>query len=376
VPVMGLDPTWLQIQDALRDFCTSADRRPDDYITVYLAMHGEVLEIGDAQFEHVLLPADAIPADLRRRAIKSADLAEWMLADTPVRRLLLIIDASYSGMGGLDFARNALARIEMRAKFTEPGSGVVVVTSSQPMQQAAPGVFTMAFARAVRNPAIAGYEPRMLNIEAVMNMLQHDPAVPAWQQAQWSLIAGSGLFPDFLPNPRYSAGLVHPDVAAENLEGRRLEVGTSSGLRAFVSYSHRDERYRQQLDIALAQLRRNKLISVWHDRKILPGQEWGQEIDKGLESADIILILVSADFLASDYAYSIEMTRAIERHQAGEAIVVPIILRPSDWQHSPLASLQALPAKGRPISNWSNRDQAWLDIAQGLRRLILGSEDA
>src|SRR6266567_722445 len=92
VPVMGLDPTWLQIQDALRDFCTSADRRADDYVVVYLAGHGEILPVGDTGFEHVLLPADASPGDLRRRAVKSADLAEWMLADTPVRRLLLIVD--------------------------------------------------------------------------------------------------------------------------------------------------------------------------------------------------------------------------------------------------------------------------------------------
>ena len=121
---MGLDPTWLQIQDALRDFCTAADRQPDDYIVVYLAGHGEILPVGDTGFEHVLLPADASPADLRRRAVKSADLAEWMLADTPVRRLLLIVDACYSGMGGLDFARNALARTGTPARLTE-GEGSV-----------------------------------------------------------------------------------------------------------------------------------------------------------------------------------------------------------------------------------------------------------
>ena len=139
---------------------------------------------------------------------------------------------------------------------------------------------------------------------------------------------------------------------------------------AFVSYSQRDERYRQRLDISLVQLRRNKLISVWYDRKILPGQEWDQEIDKNLESADMVLLLVSPDFLASDYAYSREMLRALERHRSGSAMLVPIILRPCDWQDSPLGSLQALPSQGRPVSRWSNRDQAWLDIVQGLRRLI------
>jgi hypothetical protein len=144
----------------------------------------------------------------------------------------------------------------------------------------------------------------------------------------------------------------------------------SAGRSAFVSYSHKDERYRQRLDISLVQLRRNNLISIWHDKRILPGQDWGQEIDTNLENADLILLLVSPDFLASEYAYSREMLRAVERHQSGSAIVVPIILRPSDWQDSPLGALQALPNSGRPVSSWPNRDQAWLDVAQGLRRLI------
>ena len=147
---------------------------------------------------------------------------------------------------------------------------------------------------------------------------------------------------------------------------------TENSRSAFVSYSEKDERYRERLDVSLVQLRRNKLILVWHDRKILPGQEWDREIDKNLESADIVMLLVSPDFLASDYAYSREMLRALERHQSGSATVVPIILRPSDWQYSPLASLQALPSRGRPVSSWPNRDQAWLDIVQGLRRLLSG----
>jgi hypothetical protein len=138
----------------------------------------------------------------------------------------------------------------------------------------------------------------------------------------------------------------------------------------FVSYSHRDERYRQKMNVAFAQLRRSMRITIWHDRKIMPGQEWDQEIGEKLETADIILLLVSPDFLASDYAYGREMQRALERHKSGSAKVVPIILRPCDWHDSPLGVLQALPSEGRPVSSWANRDQAWLDVAQGLRRLM------
>ncbi len=221
VPVMGLDPTALQIQDALRDFCTAADRQPDDYIVVYLAGHGEILPIGDTGFEHILLPADASPGDLRRRAVKSGDLAEWMLADTPVRRLLLIVDACYSGMGGLDFARNALARTGTPTQLTQDdGSAVMVVTATQPAQQAIVGAFTAAFTRAVRSQATAGHAPGALSIDAVLNVLRADPELPASQQAQWALVAGSGAIPEFLPNPRNDAALVDLDLDEQDRRWR------------------------------------------------------------------------------------------------------------------------------------------------------------
>ena len=221
VPVMGLNPTAWQIQDALREFCASTDRQADDYVVVYLAGHGEILSVGDAGFEHVLLPADASPDDLRRRVVKSADLAEWMLADTPVRRLLLIVDACYSGMGGLDFARNALARIGTPARLTQTdGSGVVVVTATQAAQQGIPGAFTTAFARAIRSQATAGHAPGTLSIDAVINVLRNDPELPASQQAQWSLLAGSGTIPEFLPNPRRDAALVDLDLDEQDRRWR------------------------------------------------------------------------------------------------------------------------------------------------------------
>jgi hypothetical protein len=141
------------------------------------------------------------------------------------------------------------------------------------------------------------------------------------------------------------------------------------GKSVFVSYSHEDERFRQGLTVALALLRRNGQISFWDDRKILPGQEWGREIDKNLETANIVLLLVSPDFIASDYAHS-EMERALERHESGSAIVVPIIIRACDWLNSPIGELQALPKEGRPVKSWRDPDPAWLDVTQGLRQLI------
>jgi hypothetical protein len=138
----------------------------------------------------------------------------------------------------------------------------------------------------------------------------------------------------------------------------------------FVSYSRTEERYRERLDIQLAQLKRDARIYTWHDGMILPGQEWDREISKKLETADIVLLLVSPYFLASPYIQSREMLHALERHKSGSAIVVPIILKPCDWQETPLGELQALPDAARPVLSWSNRDKAWHAVAQGLRRLI------
>jgi hypothetical protein len=141
-------------------------------------------------------------------------------------------------------------------------------------------------------------------------------------------------------------------------------------VEVFFSYSHKDERYRKQLESHLSLLKRQGVITDWHDRRIQAGTEWAGQIDEHLESAGIILLLVSSDFLASKYCYDVELTRALERHEAREARVIPIILRPVDWHSAPFAKLQALPRDGKPVTKWSNRDEAFLDIAQGIRKAV------
>jgi predicted phage tail protein len=134
----------------------------------------------------------------------------------------------------------------------------------------------------------------------------------------------------------------------------------------FISYARADEKFRAQLDRHLTVLRRRGVIKDWHDRRIGIGEDWGSSIDSALESAQIILALVSADYLASDYAYDVEMRRALDRHEAGEAHLIPVILRPANWADTPLGRLQALPRNGRPISQWRNRDEAFADVARGI----------
>ncbi len=141
-------------------------------------------------------------------------------------------------------------------------------------------------------------------------------------------------------------------------------------LSIFISYAHRDEPLLKELEEHLALLQNQRVITTWHDRDISAGTEWEREIDTHLNTAHIILLLISASFLASKYCYSTEMKRAMERHKAGEACVIPVILRPVDWKGAPFGRLQALPTKAQPITSWSDRDEAFLDVAKGIRDAI------
>lgn len=135
----------------------------------------------------------------------------------------------------------------------------------------------------------------------------------------------------------------------------------------FYSYAHRDEPLRGQLESHLSLLKRRGFISSWSDRGIGAGTEWKEQIDQHIELAQIILLLVSADFLASEYCYDVEMTRAMERHEKKEVRVIPLILRPCDWSDAPFGTLQALPTGAKPVTTWSNQDEAWLDVVRGIR---------
>lgn len=147
-----------------------------------------------------------------------------------------------------------------------------------------------------------------------------------------------------------------------------MEPQPSDTVEVFYSYSHKDEDLRDQLESHLSTLKREGVIKGWHDRRISAGQEWDGKIDEHLNSADIILLLVSSDFLASPYCYDIEVTHAMERHEAGDARVIPIILRSCDWTRTPFAKLQALPKDAKPVKKWEDTDDAFLDIAKGIRK--------
>jgi len=138
----------------------------------------------------------------------------------------------------------------------------------------------------------------------------------------------------------------------------------------FFSYSHKDEALRDQLETHLALLKNQGLIDAWYDRRIVAGSDVDDSIFEKLETADIILLLVSSDFLGSSYCYSREMQRAMERHDANEARVIPVILRHCDWHGAPFGKLMASPRDGKPVTSWPDRDEALADVAKQIRKAV------
>ncbi len=145
---------------------------------------------------------------------------------------------------------------------------------------------------------------------------------------------------------------------------------SSSPVEIFYSYSHKDDALRVQLHEHLAALRREGVAIYWDDRKIDPGDEWKQEIDQHLNTADVILLLISASFINSDYCYVIEMQRAMQRYEAGEAQVIPVIVEPCDWKKLPFEKLQVLPEGSKPITKWDNRAEGFANAAAGIRKVV------
>ena len=139
---------------------------------------------------------------------------------------------------------------------------------------------------------------------------------------------------------------------------------------AFISYSHRDESFRQELEAHLSPLRRQRMLSVWHDRRITPGDDLDDTISEHLEATDLILMLVSSDFVASEYCYAREMARALEKHQAKTARAISIICRPCHFDGLPFARFLLLPTDAKAVSLWQDRDAAWVDVVRGIKTAL------
>lgn len=139
--------------------------------------------------------------------------------------------------------------------------------------------------------------------------------------------------------------------------------------KVFISYSHKDEEFKNSLTEHLSGLVRSGAISEWNDRKIVPGTDWSHEINENLKNSDLILFLISSSFLSSDYCVNIEAETALSMHNSGEAQLIPIVIRAVEWSDSPLSKLQGLPKDAKPVAS-PNNDEAWVDVIQGIKRHI------
>ena len=146
-------------------------------------------------------------------------------------------------------------------------------------------------------------------------------------------------------------------------------------IKIFIAYSRLDIEFLNELKTFLSPLIRNKSIATWYDGEIIPGEVWEDKIKQALHTAEIFLLLVSANSLASDYFYDKEVRNALERHQKGESVVVPVILKPCGWKETPLATLQALPQNGKSVTTWGNKDEAYQSIYDGLKDVIKKRQD-
>jgi O-acetyl-ADP-ribose deacetylase (regulator of RNase III) len=241
-------------------------------------------------------------------------------------------------------------------------------TLASPMQYLA---FYEEFARRV--PLVAAHEtkqPDLASVEppqtAISDLLDLEQQRQKLEQELIELRQGSG---DAARDAELRAAL------EENTDQRigvaQLEQAKhSKAASVFVSYAHQDEEQRKKLSDHLGGLRHGGYVREWNDGQIIPGQEWESEIRRKLDEADIILLLVTASFLGSRFIGDVELARALDRHRRGEAIVIPVILKPADWQSTRLKDLHALPKNAEPVSSWPDADLAYVNIAQGLRNTI------
>jgi hypothetical protein len=150
-----------------------------------------------------------------------------------------------------------------------------------------------------------------------------------------------------------------------------MTQANSKRITVFYSYARKEKQLRDRLAAHLTLLKRQGFIADWSDQDVKPGQEWRKEVSKKLESADIILLLVSPSFIETNYCESTEVDIALQRHEAGEAWVIPILLRSVDWESSAIGKLQALPYNLKPVDLWSNRDSAFTEISKNIRSLVM-----
>lgn len=196
---------------------------------------------------------------------------------------------------------------------------------------------------------ISGAEGGFVSNEALRAELR-------WEKPKYKAIHGSLRQEEKIVVKRGRGGLV---ALAGTNKAERMKV--------FVSYSHVDKDLKDRLIKHIRPLENENLVQVWVDHEIKAGDDWDKEIAKKLVEADIVLTLISIDFINSRYCYDIELEKALEREADGEARVIPVILRSCLWNKSPLGRLKAMPTDGKAVTTWADVDEALTVVAVGVR---------
>jgi TIR domain/Type I restriction modification DNA specificity domain len=178
--------------------------------------------------------------------------------------------------------------------------------------------------------------------------------------AKTAILGFDACFPDsivgFIPGPRITVEYVRQWFAS--IQDRLEKIAPQSAQKNINLEKH------------LGIMKRQDQITVWYDQDISAGKQWKDEIDSHLNTANIILLLISPDFMNSDYCYSVEMQRALQRHKDGDARVIPVLLRPVDWENAPFSKLQVLPTNSIPVNSWNKLDDAFVNVAREIRKVV------
>ena len=403
-----LGATSSKIKNALGNWFSHSERKSSDCVVIYYAGHGDE---GGRFGDHYLFTVESDRSDLTNTTIETRSLIRSLFQggnDSP-QNVLLILDVCYAGIG----QRQASEVLGKLRGVNPAGSGFWIIASSDSHTEAGDGAFVAALGNvmqfedeALQNRAdFLSINNLVQRINQQLEQAQQAQKVIAWGaeiQKQAAFIRHPQSLKLMLQSKREALEKQYHRLSEQLLELRKDAAITAdisakfqvekqiarceaeldqlvakldeqdesldnAPIEVFVSYSHRDESLRTELVKHLMMLRRQNVIQSWHDREILPGSEWANEIDRYLSSAKIILLLISPDFLASDYCWGIEIQQAMRRHIAGSAVVIPVVLRPADWISAPFGNLTALPKDGKPVTSWLDTDEAFLGIAQGIR---------
>lgn len=324
---------------------------------------------------HVLGPVP--PAD-------AADLADWRVRfiglppaaapDVHIQALLFYSAADQLDVAVLRLSADlpALAPLPVAATLPDAATGARVACIG-PSRPADPSAMPAGPLDITAGP-LHGVSDPLLRYQ----LGQPVSGAPVFD-ARWQVVAlhhaaaGDPAHPEVTPGEGISIAAIRRQLASALGQDA---PGSARPVRVVISHAHNDAAMVDELRSHLKVLERRGLVTTWDDRQLKAGEAWDRAIAEQLAQAEIVILAVTIDYLASDFVFQHELPQILARHRSGQVLVLPVILRACDWQDTPIAELQVLPRQGRPVSAWPNRDEAWTDVARAVRALVVKARDS